>query len=155
MGEASDADDELMAALSALLRPSTEVPEDVVASARALFTWRTVDAELASLTFDSLLDQAPALTRASDDEPRLLAFQSGDVTIEMEVVEDSRGRHLVGQVFPVEPSRVSLRHDGGTTEGRADELGRFLLVLPPTPQRVTLTCWRADGTVIESASLLV
>ncbi len=155
MSEASDPDDALMAELSALLLPSTAVPEDVVAAARTLFTWRTVDAELASLTFDSLLDDAPARTRASDDQPRLLAFRSGEVTIEMEVVADSRGRHLVGQVFPVEPSRVSLRHDGGTSEGRADELGRFLLALPPAPQLATLTCWRADGTVIESAALVV
>ena len=35
---------------------SEPVPADVVAAAKATFTWRTIDAELAALTFDSVAD---------------------------------------------------------------------------------------------------
>ena len=49
-------DDELMAALGRALQQQDPVPDDVVEAAKATFAWRTIDAELAALTFDSVAD---------------------------------------------------------------------------------------------------
>jgi len=44
------------------------VPAELIQAAVAAFSWRTADAELAALAFDSLLDQAgDALVRGAGD----------------------------------------------------------------------------------------
>lgn len=155
MSRTEDADDELMAELSQVLRAAAEMPDGARDAARALFTWRTVDAELAALSYDSLLDGAAPVTRAGAGQPRVLTFAADAVTIEVEVDENRAGRRLVGQVEPAGPARLELRTTAGTVEGRADELGRFVLALPPAPERISLVCRLADGSVIESASVVV
>ena len=56
MSEPVDHDEQLLAELGEAVRVYDGPPDDVIAAAKDLFIWRTVDAELASLTFDSLLD---------------------------------------------------------------------------------------------------
>jgi hypothetical protein len=51
-----DGDDRLVEALRRALAEADEVPTEVVAAARAAWTWRTIDAELAALVHDSTLD---------------------------------------------------------------------------------------------------
>ncbi|MET0326995.1 MAG: hypothetical protein ABW219_17400, partial [Ilumatobacteraceae bacterium] len=46
-------DDELQAVLARALRTVDPVPDHVLAGARAAWTWRTIDEELAELVFDS------------------------------------------------------------------------------------------------------
>ena len=51
-----DGDDRLIEVLRRALAEADEVPTEVVAAARAAWTWRTIDAELAALVHDSTLD---------------------------------------------------------------------------------------------------
>lgn len=54
-------DDRLVAALTEALREAEVVPPRFVDVGRAAFAWHNVDAELAELTYDSLLaDAVPA-----------------------------------------------------------------------------------------------
>lgn len=147
-------DDELLARLDELLSARTEPPPGVVDAAVELFTWRTVDAELAALTADSLLDEQPAGVRAAA-QPRILTFEAGALTIEVEVDAGPGGRRLLGQLVPAQTAELELRGDGAPVTGTADEMGRFVLPLGPTRQRIALRCRLADDTLVESATAVV
>lgn len=140
MGRQTWSDEELLAAMRDALASAGTTPaelrltEQVKESGWAAWTWRTIDAELATLVFDSLLEEA-ALVRGDDDAAaRLLVFEGpGESSVEFEV-----GDHgLVGQLLP--PARGTVRMvgaDGAATETDTDEVGCFELPLPPGPFRL-------------------
>lgn len=122
-------DDELRR-VAALLDP---VPDALVRAAEGAFAWRSLDAQLAELAFDSLADSDRLALVRGGGEPRLLTFHAGDVTIEVEVVlagaahppTAGAAHRIIGQVLPPGPARVQVRHPEGVLEVEADELGRF------------------------------
>src|SRR3954452_9417959 len=123
-------DDELLAALGRALEQQEAVPDDVVAAAKASFAWRTIDAELAALTFDSVADaEALAGVRAGGGGggPRALTFEHDDVIVEGEVTERGGRRTLVGHVAPAPLESVEVHQAGQAEPLRedADALGRF------------------------------
>lgn len=86
-----------------------------------------LDARVAELTFDSLVDALPV--RGATDVPRMLTFTAGGVTLDVEVTTEG----LMGQVLPPRPARVEVL--GGpqpTTPLAADDLGRFTTATPPS-----------------------
>ena len=146
-----DEDTALLEELRRVVAAADPVPPEVVAAAKASFTWRTIDAELAELSFDSLLDDDAVLVRG-DEQPRLLTFEASSVTIELVVVAEAGVRRVVGQIVPVQPATVEVIHSGGTEHVEADDLGRFraerlgpgpmrIRVVPDTGQPVTETEW--------------
>ena len=114
--------DPTFASLRSVIERADPVPPAVVEAARAAYTWRTIDAELAELTADSAM--ATAGVRSSS-APRLLTFEGAGVEVEVEVAQTGSTRRLTGQLVPVGPARVTVRWSGGTQEAVADELGRF------------------------------
>ena len=116
--------------------------------ARFAYCWRSVDSELAELSFDSLLDHEMALAvRAAGDpttEPRMLGFgavvDGEDVAIEVELTPGpAPGRaSLVGQLVPPASTTVELQTGGGELAAvRTDDLGRFLIEpVPSGPVRL-------------------
>lgn len=108
-----------------------EVPADVVAAAKAAFTWRTIDAELAELAYDSFEELAPlAGVRGSSGGaggPRALTFEAGDAVIEVEVEESAGARRLEGQIVPADVHTLELHRLDTPEPVRLvpDELGRF------------------------------
>ena len=122
----SEHDDEaLMAELAAAVAEEASVSERRRTAAKAAFTWRTVDAELADLLHDSALD-AGAAVRSTGSAPRTLTFARGAVTLEIEVDDDS----LLGEVVDEDPARgpatVTLqRPDGGDRSAETDASGFF------------------------------
>ena len=60
-------DNELMAELAAAVAEEEAVSERRRTAARAAFTWRTVDAELAEMLHDSALDAGAAVRSGSDE----------------------------------------------------------------------------------------
>ncbi|HVL83169.1 MAG TPA: hypothetical protein VM367_02590 [Pseudonocardia sp.] len=154
-GDADRTDDALLRELAGVLRPWTEPPAEVLAAARGLFALRDLDAELAALTYDSLLDDEPATVRAAA-QPRILTFTAGELTIEVEVDATPAGRRLIGQLVPPQPAGLELRAgEAEPVRADADELGRFVLALPPTRGRVRLRVRRADGAEVETAATVV
>ena len=126
MAELSPADRELLMILRDMIEETDPVPAALVEAARASFTWRTVDTELAELTSDSALDAAAVRsTRA----PRLLTFTAGETTLVVEVAPLAAGqdaeRRLLGQLVAPRPAQVEVRHGTGSFTVSADELGRF------------------------------
>jgi hypothetical protein len=133
-------DDQLLAALGEALQGP---PGSLVEEAKALYTWREVDAELAQLIHDSALDDnLVAGMRAELASVRRLAFETraGDVTLELEVTPDG----IVGQVWP-RPLSAELEvgtKDGAVRVVELDEVGGFFVhLVPPGPFRLS---WHAS-----------
>jgi hypothetical protein len=127
-GERDERDEALLARLGVAARGEAP-PPDVVAAAKGAFTWRTIDAELAELSYDSLLEDATAGVRsaAGGGSQRALSFTAGDAAIEVEVDGIGATRRLEGQVVPAEVARLELhRLDSSEPLTLAtDHLGRF------------------------------
>ncbi len=116
--------DELRQA-AAILDP---VPAELRRSAVEAYALRDLDARLAELTFDSLVDAIPV--RGVTDAPRMLTFRSGDVTVDVEVT----GQGLLGQVLPPQSASIEVlsgRPAASPTTLTADDLGRFTSDAPP------------------------
>jgi len=139
-GPAPDKEDEtLMAELRAAAGRADPVPEEAVVAARAAFAWRTIDAELASLAYDSLLDDRPLAGVRGVATPRLLTFEAAGLTLEVEAVGEGQERRLLGQLVPPQPGHIEVRHRGGRLTVEADGMGRFAAAgLRPGP--VSLRC---------------
>jgi hypothetical protein len=115
-------DDELEAELREIAAHLDPVPPRLLRDAVRAYTFRTLDAELAELSFDSLA--AEELIRGPD-RPRLLTFRASSRTIDAEVIwEDGRPR-LVGRITPPESTQITIRARDRATTVTADELGRF------------------------------
>ncbi len=101
------------------------VPAELLAAAAEAFTWRTIDAELAGLVFDSLVDSDASSLVRGPAERRLLSFQAGSLSIDLEVTSTASGRGLVGQLVPARQANVEIRVADSAVATEADELGRF------------------------------
>jgi hypothetical protein len=119
----------LLAALRTAAEARAAVHASFVEAAKNAYAWRTIDAELASLAYDS--GQGSAGLAAVRSEPalvRALSFQSARFTIEVEVTDDG----LFGQLVPPEAGTAELQTPSGQTLTAAvDEVGCFSFELRP------------------------
>jgi len=120
-----EADTQLLATLRSVVQRVDPVPAEVEEAARASYTWRTVDAELAELSYDSLLDDDRLAGVRGDGTARTLTFEGSAFSVEVEVSEDGDGRRLLGQIVPPSAATIEIRHSGGVLRVGADEVGRF------------------------------
>lgn len=104
------------------------VPVEALAAAMSSFAWRTMDAELAELSYDSAVeDERMAGVRGGAGGARMLTFESGPICVEVEAHEEGGLRRLIGQVVPVAEGEVDVRHAGGTATVAVDTVGRFVV----------------------------
>ncbi|KRD02802.1 hypothetical protein [Streptomyces sp. Root264] len=102
------------------------VPAELRRAAVEAYALHDLDARIAELTFDSLVDAVPV--RGAVDVPRMLTFHSDGLTVDVEVTEDG----LLGQLLPPQPASIEVLH--GPRAGAAltaDDLGRFASATPP------------------------
>jgi hypothetical protein len=118
----SKEDEKLLAMLRKGLADSDAVPSDVVAFAKAAFTWRDIDAELAELDFDSADEEVPAGVRSSTTL-RMISFQAGQWMIDIEY-DEAAGR-LIGATSPPARYTVELHTSGASFTTESDDMGRF------------------------------
>jgi hypothetical protein len=117
-------DDVLLRELGAALAEGRAAPPSFAEAGRALYSWRTVDAELSELTYDSA-EAAGALMRTDDYRRRSLTFRSASLTVELDIERDPdaiRGQ-LVGAEVP--PSVTIETVDSEPLRTSVDELGYF------------------------------
>lgn len=115
-------DDRLRELLAEAMDLADPVPEHVVAAAKEAYTWRTIDAELAELVYDSA-SQEPVGVRG-EAAARQVTFRAPGVEIEI-MVMSAETRRLVGQLVPPQQATVQLRHGDSVREVDSDNLGRF------------------------------
>jgi hypothetical protein len=140
--------DALMGDLGRLLARLDPVPPQLLDQVRRVFCWRSIDAELAELSFDSLVDRDLALAvRSVGDsvlEPRMLGFgavvDGADLSIELEVSSVDGQCTMFGQLSPAGTSAVGVQaRDGETVDVPVDDLGCFLVrPVPRGPVRLQI-----------------
>jgi len=141
-------DQRLLDEVAAALRPSQAVPESLVTAAKAAWTWRTVDEELAALAYDSVLEAAGTRSAHAPGSTSTLVFDAPGLVVSIEV-----GAGLLrGQLAPVRRATVVVvTADGGTTGVRDLGHGAFTatdladgpvrLRIVDDAQRTVLTPW--------------
>lgn len=156
-----DDDEALLAALREALRgrppqpgPSPQdpqagqagqaVPPEFIQAGQAAYTWRTIDAELAELTYDSAQESVAAAGRRAEDAARTLTFSSAHLTIELEATGDA----ILGQLVPVQSGLIEIQpglEKGAQTD--VDTMGCFTIQpIPAGPFR--LRCRNDAGVVV-------
>lgn len=121
-----DDDDVTRAALRQLLAGLDPVPSDVVAAAKASLTWLTIDAELAALSYDSLLSDELVGTRGVSDT-RSASFEYDSTSIEIEIEHVGGQRRVIGQIAPHRPTSLEVHRsdDNRPLTVTTDDRGRF------------------------------
>jgi hypothetical protein len=147
-------DDHLLAALGAALRSGRSVPAEFIAMGQAAFSWRGITAELALLTYDSVLEDAAtklAGVRSEQASLRYLTFTSREFTLEIEVTADA----VLGQLVPPGPGQVEVRAaDVTVVTAVIDEGGGF--TIRPFPRGAfRLYCQTANGRSVLTSWLLL
>ncbi|WP_437064761.1 hypothetical protein [Streptomyces sp. enrichment culture] len=114
------------------LRQAAAVLDPVPAELRRVavdaYSLHDLDARLAELTFDSLVDSVPV--RGATDVPRMLTFRTGELSVDVEVTAHG----LIGQVLPPQPARIEVLggpHPAAPDTLTADTMGRFTSDVPP------------------------
>ena len=145
----NESDDELEAELRRLAADREPVPATLIQAALDAFGWRDIDAELAELVYDSLIDaDAASLVRGPSDQ-RLVSFAVGGITIDVEVTSAGPGRSVMGQIAPPQRATVDIRYPQDTVTIETDELGRFESgPLPPGPASLRLRPPGGEGPAI-------
>jgi hypothetical protein len=118
-------DQRLLVTLREAMTEIDLVPESVLEAGRAAFSWRTIDAELAHLTYDSETSEAMAGARSQQAALRAMTFASSSFTIEIQVEPTM----LLGQLIPVTDAgelTVTMQ-DGRSSDVAYDELGCFTI----------------------------
>jgi hypothetical protein len=135
----------LLRELGRVLGVHDPVPAEAVRAAKASFTWRTVDAELAALTYDSADDRETVEVVRGAGPSRLLTFEADWLTIEAEVTAVGTTRRLVCQLVPPQVADVEVQSADATVHATADQLGRFTVEgVPPGPVRLRCIPAAAD-----------
>lgn len=119
-----DADDQqLLDDLAEAMSSQRDVDPRHRDAARSAFTWRTVDAELMALTYDSL-DAPVAVRGVVGAEPRALSFTTTSGSLEVEL-DDGVVR---GHVVPAAAVTVVMSNAAGESlRADTDEDGMFEL----------------------------
>jgi hypothetical protein len=107
------------------------IPARLSEAARDAFAWRTLDAALAELEFDSASGELVGI-RGTSSERRSLRYSSGDFVIRVHMTTVS----LMVMVEP--PLAVDCRvvTEAATDSHRTDELGELLIGVPGLPIRL-------------------
>lgn len=143
-------DDVLLAVLSASIDEADPVPEGAVTVAKAMARLSDVDAELAGLVADSLVDDGMALRHDVSMEPvgeatdRLMTFATARLTVDVDWHRD--GITVVGAVTPPASVAVDLETARQTQTTRSDELGRFQFSAGGGPVRLRIHA--EEGAVV-------
>ncbi|GAA4717528.1 hypothetical protein [Phytohabitans rumicis] len=127
-------DEDLLEVLKDALAAARAVPRGFVEAGKAAYAWRTIDAELAHLLYDSANHGTAPLLRAEDATLRALRYASAGLTIELELTPDA----LLGQILPAQPGSVGVFVAAEeVAAAHIDELGFFAVrPVPPGPFRL-------------------
>lgn len=145
-------DDRLLATLDDAVSSARAVPSSFLAAGKAVYAWRTIDAELADLTYDSAADpELLSAIRAESATLRALTFVSAGLTIEIEVTPEG----LLGQISPVQAGQVTAyagtadagEEKSGFDTAVIDELG-FFVIRPLPAEAFRLLCRTASGVTV-------
>lgn len=94
------------------LEAAEPVPIGATEAARAVFTWRTIDAEMMEIDFDSAVDELTGV-RSAGTTVRAIRFAAGAIEVDLDV-DDGR---VDGQVIGAVSASVRLERPDDTADG--------------------------------------
>lgn len=148
----NDPDELLMDRLRAAALAVDPVPAHVEEAARAALSARRLDEELAELVLDSEL-AAPGLVRSDDAEVRLLSFETGPVSVELQVRNRGRARSVRG-LAAGSTGPIDVEQSGVARRVEPDADGWFgIEEIPAGATRLRLRA--ADGAAVTTAWVLL
>lgn len=121
----SDPDERLLDRLRAVLAQVDPVPADVLAAARAAFTMRDLDEELALLVADSESALGGLATVRAALTARLLSFETPGGGVELELTGAGSRVDLQGQALGSPLTQLTVEHVEGVEQLDVDSLGSF------------------------------
>ena len=131
----SAADAVLLSNVREALNEARPAPENISDLAAMTFAWRTVDDELALLSFDSM---ETLVAVRSDTTVRTLSYELDDLTIDLQV--NVTEKTLIGQIDPEAEGTATLIHRNGVLDTPIEDLGTFGFdVLPDGPIAIRIT----------------
>jgi hypothetical protein len=128
VNEHDDPDEPLVAELRDLFAQADPVPSLVTKVAKASLGWRRLDADLAELLSDSVLEAGSlAGARGGGAPVRSVSFSASAKTIDLEIHIDGQHRILLGQITPPSRARIDIEtaENATVTSVESDDLGRF------------------------------
>jgi hypothetical protein len=149
--------DDLLAELRLLANDVDPVPPEVTAFADAALGWRRIDAELAELLSDSLLEsRAVALTRSSVARARSVSFATSDLQIDVEIRDEDSGVVILGQLAPPAAASIDVQRADTSIVAtvEADALARFRIELGEGG-RIRLRVRRASQPPVETSWITI
>ena len=108
-------DEALLGQLRLVVDQLDPVPAHLADGAKALLGLRRLDEELAELVRDSAEEQGRLLAVRGEGDVRLISFETGPVTVELQVTERQGVRDLVAQVSGTAVVRAEVETAGGRT----------------------------------------
>ena len=113
--EPYETDEALLGRLRLVVDQLDPVPAHLADGAKALLGLRRLDEELAELVRDSAEEQGRLLAVRGEGDVRLISFETGPVTVELQVTERQGVRDLVAQVSGTAVVRAEVETAGGRT----------------------------------------
>lgn len=107
------------------------IPPRLTAAAIDAFAWRSADARLAELLFDSASTDLVGV-RGTSTERRSFRFGVDDFVIRVHVTAST----LIVMFEPPLSVGCRVSTEGGSTEHRTDELGELVVDVPELPFRI-------------------
>lgn len=142
-------DEVLLSRLRRAAQEADPVPEHVLVLARAAFSVRALDVELAVLVLDTAEPDQELAGVRGDDGVRLLSFEAPELGLELQVATRRQRRQLIGQVVGRASGPVVLERDHEALSVDPDGSGVFTLDdLPAGRARLRLT--RPGGAVVST-----
>jgi hypothetical protein len=141
-------DDALIELLALAIEEGDPVPGDAVAAAKSVAGLSSIDAELATLVGDTVLEQEVVLFRhdpttetvvadgGSDGAERVMSFATARLDVSLELQAD--GRAVAGAITPPAAVAIDLETATGTATTTSDAEGRFRLASGPGPCRLRI-----------------
>jgi hypothetical protein len=118
-------DDALLAALRQAVAAADPVPDDWHEAAGSSFAWAAIDAEPATLAYDSCSTVGPPGAVLTGPVVRELRFTSGPLSIELDVQVSGDTLRVLGRVTPGRSVEVLALWPEGKTDVTSDDGGRF------------------------------
>jgi hypothetical protein len=151
-----DSNDLLLDELRRIAAVVDPIPEALVHAGRESLTWLRVDAELAELLSDSVVDDERLALVRSSGGVRAVTFEADGFTIELDILDDGAQRTLVGQLVPAASAEIEVQTSTAPLTVTADTHGRFRVEnVPPGRMRLRVTGHPAAAAPTETSWITI
>jgi hypothetical protein len=151
-----DSNDLLLDELRRVAAVVDPIPQALVHAGRESLTWLRVDAELAELLSDSVVDDERLALVRSSGGVRAVTFEADGFTIELDILGDGAQRTLVGQLVPAAIAEIEVQTSPVPTTVTADTHGRFRVEnVPAGRMRLRVTGHPAAAAPTETSWITI